>query len=328
MSSVGILDAAGATRAIDTFVRTEGAGLVETQAIAVVNPTTGDPLLPTAGGAMPVEGAFFQATQPVSAASLPLPAGAATQATLAALNVIADAISTAVAALNTKATTINTGAIAGTVALDAPTLAALESITAATGGLTNAELRAAAVPVSATFWQATQPVSFTWAGLTDAQLRASAVPMSAASLPLPADAATQTTLASVDGKLPVLDAGRIPVVLPPGGGGLTDSELRAAAVPVSVAGELVEAIEALRCAVRTLTRTVGLTLPDAAGRMRVNLETGTTAVTGTLTGVTTVTTLATLTNQTQVGGLAANEQVPALMRIGTANLRNNILVTA
>ena len=36
-------------------------------------------------------------------------------------------------------------------------------------------------PVSGTFWQATQPVSFTWAGLTDTQLRASAVPVSLAS---------------------------------------------------------------------------------------------------------------------------------------------------
>jgi hypothetical protein len=31
--------------------------------------------------------------------------------------------------------------------------------------------------VTGTFWQATQPVSFTWAGLTDAQLRAAAVPV-------------------------------------------------------------------------------------------------------------------------------------------------------
>jgi hypothetical protein len=36
--------------------------------------------------AVPVSGAFFQATQPVSAASLPLPSGAATEATLSSLN--------------------------------------------------------------------------------------------------------------------------------------------------------------------------------------------------------------------------------------------------
>lgn len=40
--------------------------------------------------AVPVSGTFFQATQPVSAASLPLPAGAATEATLAAVLTISD----------------------------------------------------------------------------------------------------------------------------------------------------------------------------------------------------------------------------------------------
>lgn len=301
MSSVGIKDAAGDTRAIDTFVRTEGAGQVETQAVAIVNPSTGDPLLPTAGGAMPVAGTFWQATQPVSVAALPLPAGAATDAGLAAV----------VGALGTP----------------------LQA-----GGAVAVSNFPATQPVSGTFWQATQPVSFTWAGLTDAQLRATAVPVSgtfwqatqpvsAAALPLPAGAATETTLASLDAKLPALDAGRLPVSLPPGGGGLTDTELRAAAVPVDVAGELLEAIEALRMGLQALTRTVGLLMPDSAGRMRVNLETGTTAVTGTLTGVTTVTTVATLTNQAQVGALAANDQIPALLRVAAAGLRNNILVS-
>jgi uncharacterized membrane protein len=99
---------------------------------------------------------------PVQASALPLPAGASTEATLAALNVIAAAIQSAVVAINTKTTAVNTGAIAGTVALDAPTLAALESITASTGGLTNSELRATALPVSGP--------------LTDGQLRATPVP--------------------------------------------------------------------------------------------------------------------------------------------------------
>ncbi len=58
------------------------------------------------------------------------------------------------------------------------------------GPLTNTELRATPVPVSGTFWQATQPVSGTfwqatqpvsiasWGGLTDTQLRATPVPVS------------------------------------------------------------------------------------------------------------------------------------------------------
>ncbi len=113
------------------------------------------------------------------------PPGAATEVTLAAIKAATDALNTSAAAIKVATEllagrTINTADIGGTVALDGPTLAALESITAATGGLTNAELRAAAVPVSG-------PV-------TDAQMRASAIPVSAAALPLPTGAASETTL--------------------------------------------------------------------------------------------------------------------------------------
>lgn len=99
------------------------------------------------------------ATQPVSAAALPLPAGAATEATLAALKTAADAIKAAAEALNTKAIEINTGDVSGTVELGAASLAALES-------------------VSVSNMPATQPVS-------------------AAALPLPAGAATEATLAAI-----------------------------------------------------------------------------------------------------------------------------------
>jgi hypothetical protein len=139
---------------------------------------------------------------------LPLPAGAATETTIAALLTAAQAIKTAAETLAGR--TLNTAAIAGTVALDASSLAALETISVANfpgtqpvsgpltdaqlraasvpvaitsgTGLTDAQLRAAAVPVSGTFFPGTQPVSgtvavsnFTDAGLTDAQLRASAL---------------------------------------------------------------------------------------------------------------------------------------------------------
>jgi hypothetical protein len=63
----------------------------------------------------------------------------------------------------------------------------------ATGGLTDAQLRAVAVPVS-----------FTWSGLTDVQLRATAVPVSVSSLPLPAGAATEATVAAISAKTPAL----------------------------------------------------------------------------------------------------------------------------
>lgn len=45
--------------------------------------------------------------------------------------------------------------------------------------------------------------------------------------------------------------------------------------------------------------------------LRVTLLGGTTAVTGTLTGVTTVTTVSSLTNMAQVGGIQANALIPS-----------------
>jgi hypothetical protein len=72
-------------------------------------------------------------------------------------------------------------------------------------------------------------------------------PISAAALPLPTGASTSsnqatiisntgnsaTSLSSIDTKVPALIGGRIPVVLPAGGSGLTDTELRATPVPVT-----------------------------------------------------------------------------------------------
>lgn len=68
-------------------------------------------------GSVAVTGTFFQATQPISAAALPLPAGAGTEATLALIKAKTDNLDVA---LSTRAVT----------------------------GLTDAQLRAAAVPVS------------------------------------------------------------------------------------------------------------------------------------------------------------------------------------
>ena len=87
-------------------------------------------------------------------------------------------------------------------------------------------------------------------------------------------------------------------------------------LPATIAtGELLEALEAMRMAIQALTRSVGQAMPDTAGRLRVNVETGV------------LTTLTTLTNQTQVGGNPAFEQIPALMRLGADSLRRNVSVT-
>lgn len=102
-------------------------------------------------------------------------------------------------------------------------------------------------------------------------------------------------------------------------------------MPVGAVGELMETIQALRIAIQSLTRTVGLSMPDTSGRLRANVETGSVAISsGTVTTVSTVTTCSTvsaLTNQTQIGGHPAIEQVPALMNIAASSIRRNISVT-
>lgn len=93
-------------------------------------------------------------------------------------------------------------------------------------------------------------------------------------------------------------------------------------------GELVEALEAMRFAMQSLTRTVGQAMPDVAGRMRVAIDAISASLTlAAVTTVTTVTTVSTVTNQTQVGGNPAFEQIPALMRLGADSLRRNVSVT-
>jgi hypothetical protein len=115
-------------------------------------------------------------------------------------------------------------------------------------GLTDAELRASAVAVSGPLTDAqirasALPVS---GPLTDTQIRASALPVSAASLPLPSGASTEVTLAALSAKVTAVNTGA--VVLAAGAaaigsvsvtgsvtvtGPLTDTQLRATAVPVS-----------------------------------------------------------------------------------------------
>jgi hypothetical protein len=84
---------------------------------------------------------------------------------------------------------------------------------------------------------ATVPVS---GPLTDAQLRASAVPISATSLPLPSGAATDRTTAGSPFSIRLTDGttfykSTTPSDTQPVSGPLTDSQLRASAVPTSLA---------------------------------------------------------------------------------------------
>jgi hypothetical protein len=96
-------------------------------------------------------------------------------------------------------------------------------------------------------------------------------------------------------------------------------------LPVAAYGELIEAIEAMRMAVQALTRSgLGQAMPDTAQRLRVVVDAITSGIT--LATVTNIGAVGTVTNQTQVGGLPATEQIPSLMRLGADSLRRNISV--
>ena len=133
--------------------------------------------------AVPVSGTFYQATQPVSLASLPsLATGANTIGSISNTAFTANAgtnLNTSLLALesggNLATIATNTGKIpskgAATTANSTPvniasdqTVPVSGTVTANTGlsqPLTDTQLRATAVPVSGTFYQATQPVSGT-----------------------------------------------------------------------------------------------------------------------------------------------------------------------
>lgn len=106
-----------------------------------------------------------------------------------------------------------------------------------------------------------------------------------------------------------------------------------APLPVAAYGELLEAIEALRMAVHSLTRSIGMSMPDQAGRLRVNAEAGTLVATQATAANLQMTAslaanqvLGTLNNQVSIGAISATEQVPSLMRVAADSLRRNITV--
>lgn len=142
-----------------------------------VNVTAGNALtVDGSASTQPVSGTFWQATQPISAASLPLPTLAAT---------------------STKQPALGT---AGTASADVITVQGIASMTAL-----KTDASATTQPVSGTFWQATQPVSGTVttappanASTNIAQFGGSAVTigqqLAAASIPVILPSATITTL--------------------------------------------------------------------------------------------------------------------------------------
>lgn len=72
----------------------------------------------------------------------------AKETTLTTIKTVVDNLLTAANAIKVATQALNTSNIQGTVALDAPSLAALETITANTGGLTDTQLRASSLNVT------------------------------------------------------------------------------------------------------------------------------------------------------------------------------------
>jgi hypothetical protein len=85
-------------------------------------------------------------------------------------------------------------------------------------------------------------------------------------------------------------------------------------MPISAYGELIEAIEALRMALNSVSR--GIHIPDELGRSRCNVEV-----------LPTVATVTTLTNVSQIGTNPAEPLIASAMFAGSASLRNNISVS-
>jgi hypothetical protein len=118
-----------------------------------------------------------------------------------------------------------------------------------------------------------------------------------------------------------------------GADGINDGDVSSAnGLPVQGVGELVEAIEAMRFAIATLTRTIGMALPNASGFPIMEARSPTAGNFNVTLGSTTIssgtiTTVSTVTNQSQLGGFATNDQIPALMKMQADNLRRNISVT-
>jgi hypothetical protein len=64
--------------------------------------------------------------------------------------------------------------------------------------------------------------------------------------------------------------------------------------------------------------------------MRVSLDNAPAVISAAQSGtwnLSTITTCSTLTNQSQVGGYGANDQIPALMHLSADSLRRNITVS-
>ena len=99
-------------------------------------------------------------------------------------------------------------------------------------------------------------------------------------------------------------------------------------MPIKAMGELIEAIEAMRMAIQSLNRSIGMAqVNPLTGRMLVDASGTTQPISGNITNVATVSTVSTVTNLTQLGGQNANSVPLSIERGAADNLRRNIIVT-
>jgi len=88
------------------------------------------------------------------------------------------------------------------------------------------------------------------------------------------------------------------------------------------ATEIIDALRQLQYSIEILKNTIGQTRPDANGRLRILLDAISNSLTlGTITSVGTVTTL---TNQSQIAGVNAIEQINNIRRLSADSLLNKI----
>jgi hypothetical protein len=99
-------------------------------------------------------------------------------------------------------------------------------------------------------------------------------------------------------------------------------------LPIKAMGELIEAIEAMRMAIQSLNRTVGMAqVNPLTGRMLVDGAGVTQPVSGTVTATANQSGAWNITNLATIGGQNANSQIPSFERMTADNLRRNISVT-
>lgn len=93
-------------------------------------------------------------------------------------------------------------------------------------------------------------------------------------------------------------------------------------------GELLESIRQMQYDLEVLKNALSILRSDGSGRLRTSLDaTSNLGTISTVSSVSSVSTVSTVTNQGQIGGYQASEQVPALRRIAADTLLSKITIS-